>query len=151
MPFSLAELILSIGLLSDAGMEHLNAEEVTCLAQNIYHEARGEPFRGRIAVAHVTLNRVESHLYPDTICGVVYEPDQFSWTVNGPSDLTEPAAFENALIVAIGAMSGLSEDPTYGATHYFNPQKAKPHWSQVYETTEVIGRHIFQRNDTRWR
>ena len=45
--------------------------EVVCLAENIYHEARGEGIEGMLAVGHVTMNRVESSRFPDTVCGVV--------------------------------------------------------------------------------
>ena len=50
-----------------------------CLQLAIYHEARGEPELGQIAVAQVILNRVSSEPFPDTPCGVVYQPRQFSF------------------------------------------------------------------------
>ena len=50
------------------------------MALNIYHEARGESIEGQYAIAHVTLNRVASTKWPDSICDVVYQPYQFSWT-----------------------------------------------------------------------
>lgn len=151
MPFILPEILLVLGLMSEAGVDHFDVKEVTCLAQNIYHEARGESPTGRRAVAHVTLNRVKSPRYPDTICEVVYQPEQFSWTASGPGDLSEPAAFENALVVAINAMSGLSRDPTGGADHYYNHHKVTPYWSASFETTRVIGQHTFQKDETAWR
>ena len=65
-------------------------QQIHCLALNIYHEARGEKKAGQIAVAKVTLNRVKSNRYPDTVCDVVYEKrwdkirkryvGQFPWT-----------------------------------------------------------------------
>lgn len=57
-------------------------KEFDCLVRNVYHESRGEPEKGKIAVALVTLNRVDSGKYPNTICGVVYQKNQFSWTKN---------------------------------------------------------------------
>lgn len=54
-------------------------EELRCLALNIHFEARGESDHGKIAVAMVTLNRVKSKRFPDTICGVVKQRNQFSW------------------------------------------------------------------------
>ena len=61
--------------------------QVECLAENIYHEARGEPTDGRYAVAWVTMNRVDSREFPSSICGVVYQEvkgvAQFSWTAQG--------------------------------------------------------------------
>lgn len=63
------------------------ARQGRCLAENIYHEARGEPLRGRYAVAWVTMNRVRSDEFPNSICGVVHQKvkgvAQFSWIVQG--------------------------------------------------------------------
>ena len=50
-----------------------------CLALAVYHEARGEPLIGQKAVAEVVMNRVASDRFPDTICGVVMQPKQFSF------------------------------------------------------------------------
>lgn len=55
-------------------------EEVACLAQNMYYEARGEPQAGQVAVALVTINRVKDPEFPKSICDVVWERGQFSWT-----------------------------------------------------------------------
>ena len=54
--------------------------EVDCLARNIYHEARGESEAGWMAVAWTTLNRTRDERFPDTVCKVVAQPHQFSWT-----------------------------------------------------------------------
>jgi N-acetylmuramoyl-L-alanine amidase len=62
-----------------------------CMALNIFFEARSEPIQGQIAVAEVTLNRVASDDYPNTICEVVLQENsqgcQFSWWCDGKSDL----------------------------------------------------------------
>ena len=41
--------------------------EVSCLAMNMYHEARNQSFAGQLAVANVTMNRVNDERFPDTI------------------------------------------------------------------------------------
>jgi spore germination cell wall hydrolase CwlJ-like protein len=53
--------------------------EPQCLAEAIYHEARAEPLHGQLAVAQVLLNRTKLLAYPNTVCGVVYQNNQFSW------------------------------------------------------------------------
>jgi len=58
-------------------------KEIKCLADNIYFEARNESVKGQVAVASVTKNRVKSKHYPNTICKVVWEHRQFSWTLDG--------------------------------------------------------------------
>ena len=76
--------------------------EQTCLANGIYFEARSEPLRGQAAVAQVILNRVRNPAYPDSICGVVYQNDdwfnrcQFSFACDGIKDrVTEPLALQD--------------------------------------------------------
>ena len=132
--------------------------EVECLAMNVYHESRGESLAGKSAVAHVTLNRVESERYPSSICEVVYQAKtndrgfplrnqcQFSWYCDGRSDeisLEELDSWKISVEIALQAMMGLTIDPTSGATHYFNPKKASPSWVTSFERTAVLGEHEF--------
>lgn len=140
----LIEIIMAAALMRDLSIpvENYSPAEVACLAENIYHEARGEPLEGREAVAHVTLNRVADPRWPDTICGVVWQPHQFSWTATNPP-IKEPAAYERALMVAVSAITGLSDDPTGGATHYFDHNRVNPRWSRRLERVAVIGGHTF--------
>jgi N-acetylmuramoyl-L-alanine amidase len=56
----------------------LSGDDLFCMVQNVYHGSRGESVLGQTAVAHVTLNRVKSPAYPDTVCGVVWQKGQFS-------------------------------------------------------------------------
>ncbi|MDP7638022.1 MAG: cell wall hydrolase, partial [Phycisphaerae bacterium] len=53
-----------------------------CLAIVIFLEARGEPLQGQIAVGQVVMNRVSSEKYPDSICAVVEQPDQFAFNLS---------------------------------------------------------------------
>jgi len=62
------------------------AAEIKCLADNIYFEALTESDAGKIAVANVTMNRVKHPAFPNSVCDVVWEPKQFSWTHDGKSD-----------------------------------------------------------------
>src|SRR5688572_29718365 len=59
-------------------------KELKCFIDNIYHEARGEPHEGQLAVANVVANRYRSGLYPKNLCDIVYQHKQFSWTANKP-------------------------------------------------------------------
>jgi spore germination cell wall hydrolase CwlJ-like protein len=63
----------------DLGPSEELAAELRCMELNLYYEARGEGKAGMLAVGHVTLNRAKSKNFPNTICGVVYQPWQFSW------------------------------------------------------------------------
>ena len=68
---------------------------------------------------HVILNRVRSPLYPDSICAVVWQPDQFSFTNDGRSDhMTDLDAIGKAVDIALAVSRGKIKDPTGGALHY---------------------------------
>ena len=131
---------------------------VLCLAMNIYHEARGEPLAGQLAVVSVTLNRVRSPKYPNTICGVVkqanyHQWDQknpirhrcsFSWFCDGKSDVpTNDRQMLESVLLAKHAVAGSLVDITEGATHYFNPDKANPYWANPEDFLVKIGSHAF--------
>ena len=112
-----------------------------CLALNIYHEARGEPLDGQVAVAMVTMNR--ANWQASSICDVVYERKQFSWThrVHNPSP-REPAAWARAKRVASRVLDGEHDDVTRGATH-FHSRAVQPVWRHALKKTTTIGRHVF--------
>ena len=138
-------------------------KQLTCLATNIYFEARNEPFAGQFAVALVTLNRVNDTAFPNTICDVVYQgihtsdgfPKrdrcQFSWYCDGASDeVRNPKAYEVTLKTANLAMLQYDKikseglDYTEGA-RYYHTYEISPRWSTHYPKVGRIGDHIFYR------
>lgn len=127
--------------------------ELYCLALNIYFEARGETVRGQFAVADVTLNRVEADEFPDTICGVVYQRRQFSWThqVNNPRNprIREREAWHDAQLYAMEiAVWEIERGVTDGAT-FFHATYVRPRWRLSFEKTARIGAHLFYRDPSR--
>ncbi|MGH8064913.1 MAG: cell wall hydrolase [Candidatus Entotheonellia bacterium] len=121
----------------------LSEDDLFCMVQNVYHEARGEDALGQAAVAHVTLNRVKSPLYPDSVCDVVWQPMQFSWTEDGRSDrMMDLDAIGKAVDTALAVSRGRIKDPTGGALHYYAHDKVRPHWSsRGYRL--IVGEHTF--------
>jgi spore germination cell wall hydrolase CwlJ-like protein len=122
-------------------------KQVRCLAENVYYESRGESLQGQVAVAKVTLNRLEEG-YAKTVCGVVKQGCQFSWTCNHPG--TQPAGFHwyQAVGVALVTIneSDKVEDPTRGATHFHATYiDWKPTWKRVKDSVQQIGNHVFYR------
>jgi N-acetylmuramoyl-L-alanine amidase len=124
---------------------------VQCLALNIYHEARSEPEAGQRAVAAVTLNRVASGEFPHSVCAVVKQGGkggndcQFSWWCDARTDQPrEWGPWTHALSLSRKTLSGLTADPTGGAL-YYHADYANPPWSQTFERTARIGRHLFYR------
>lgn len=109
-----------------------------CLALNIYHEARGEPLEGQIAVAYVTDNRAKRD--PKNYCKVVYDRKQFSWTsAPGPVD-KKSSSWKEA--VAVAKTFKFFEDKTKGATHY-HATYVRPYWAGSLKRMVKIGAHIF--------
>jgi spore germination cell wall hydrolase CwlJ-like protein len=133
-------------------------KEIECLANNVFYESRNQSVIGKIAVAHVTLNRSKDQ--DRTICKIVYQKSkngcQFSWVCGGKKsdkNIIEAKAWKEALAVSYAAFTGLVEDPTDGATFYYNPKRAHPHWAKhkkivktSYTKNGYIGEHLFLRD-----
>lgn len=152
----------------------IDINQMHCLATNIYHEARGESFAGKVAVANVTHNRVDSEKYPNTYCGVVYQAQmyvnwrgnevparhkcQFSWYCDGKSDdiilrtadgeiiKSHMLAWEESLQIATAMIKGQLPDITDGATHYYNHNIAQPYWAGYYVQVVQIDNHTFHKS-----
>ena len=138
-------------LLSTASCEHspvpsnAQATEFKCMLKNIYHEARGEGVEGMQAVALVTLNRAKQQ--DKTVCEVVYQRKQFSWT-NTAKGRNKPITgnIDTVHAVASQAIAGVLNDFTAGATHY-HTHTVKPVWRKALNKATVINNHIFYRKN----
>jgi N-acetylmuramoyl-L-alanine amidase len=125
--------------------------QLDCLAKNIYHEAKGEPFEGKVAVAQVTINRATSGQFPGDICKVVYQKNvvyekvlcQFSWycdqaTVAKPKNT---AAYKECQIVARQVLLEEFRLPSLNKALYFHATHINPGWKK--EKVATIGNHVF--------
>ena len=124
-------------------------EDWQCLTEAIYFEARGESLDGQIAVAEVILNRVDSPLYPRTVCGVVKQRGsggcQFSYICDRLSDrIREVDAYRRAGKIARLMLDGAPRGLTQGAT-YFHTVDVNPRWARSFQRTAAIGAHLFYR------
>jgi spore germination cell wall hydrolase CwlJ-like protein len=130
--------------------------EIRCLAENIYFEARSEPVEGMIAVAFVTMNRVNNDRYPNSICEVVRQKTrstcQFSWwcesrphyiSVNNLLTSDQNRVYNEIVRLTVMFYANYDKlpDPTSGALFY-HADYVSPNWRNVRKTTK-IGRHIF--------
>jgi spore germination cell wall hydrolase CwlJ-like protein len=118
------------------------SQDIECLAKNIYHEARGEPFHGQIAVALVTVNRVASGLFQDTVCKVVYANRQFSWTLDKNKRVRDSKAWASAVEIATAVLSRRIYNPDFTAV-YFHTKQVRPKWAKSKTIVARIGNHIF--------
>ena len=118
-------------------------KDVHCLAKNIYHEARGEPLEGQLAVAQVTMNRLRHPNFAGSVCGVVYEYKQFSWTLEKPKKIKDQRAWEAAIKLSKLVLSNQAENPKLKTALYFHTRQIRPYWSKDKRIVAVIGNHIF--------
>ena len=125
--------------------------QLDCLTRNIYWESATEPFEGKVAVAQVTINRVESGRFARDICGVVYQKNvvydkvicQFSWFCDGSSKIKPiyPAHWKEAEEVAKKVLLEGFRLPSMKNALYFHADYVKPQWGKPQ--VGKIGRHIF--------
>ena len=125
--------------------------QLMCLATAIFFEARGEPIDGKELVANVILNRVEHTSYPDTVCEVVNQPKQFSYTHDLPrlgmslnpldyKDYPDKVAWEESVSVAQEVLDNGVINPYILMYH---ADYVDPYWTDHYTVSGQVGRHIF--------
>ncbi|SEM91890.1 cell wall hydrolase [Paenibacillus sp. OV219] len=116
----------------------VNKPELSKLARIIYSEARGEVYKGQVAVGAVVMNRLQSPLFPKTLSDVIFEPYAFTAVADGQYWLLPN---NSAFLAAKDAVRGW--DPTKNAVYYYNPTTAKSKWILTRKVTTKIGSHVF--------
>lgn len=132
------------------GLRVTLSEDLLCMAANIFHEARGERSeRGKGMVGQVFMNRVGKPGRPSTVCGVIHQYKQASWTLDRPYvDLSrkgERMSYLEAFAIAQKVLEGRYESVTAGAHMYYNPRKVTPYWADDYIEVRVVGGHRFMK------
>ena len=144
---------------ADAAMQQKYAEfkrkeeqrlqkEIVCMARNIYFESGSEPYKGKVAVAQVTMNRAESGKFPSD-CGVVHQKThnqgtticQFSWVCEGKLKIRAPELYEESLRVARRVMIDGVRLPELRGAKFFHATYVNPGWKR--QPKARIGNHIF--------
>lgn len=118
--------------------------DMRCLAGAVYFESKGESLEGQLAVARVIINRARSGRFADSLCGVVYQPGQFSF-VRGhdmPAIRTNGAAWREAVAIAQIAAKDSWDSPAEGAL-FFHARRVSPGWGKA--RLALIDNHIFYR------
>jgi len=157
---SLIATMLSTTAYAESSLEKDSAE-VICLAKNMYFEARNQSTIGQIAVANVTLNRVSSKRFPNTVCEVVYQAKldwrgnprrnacHYSWYCDGKSDTVyDRETYLDILKLATVVYQSPKNfiDVSQGSTHY-HANYATPWWSKNFVQTVIIDDHVFYREE----
>ena len=125
--------------------------QLACLAKNIYYEAGNEPFEGKVAVAQVTLNRVESGLFPDDVCQVIYQKNvfyekvvcQFSWYCDRAAVMRpiHKGNYDESMEAAKKVLLEGFRLPSIKTALFYHAEYVNPGWRK--ERVAKIGRHIF--------
>lgn len=125
-------------------------EEVMCVTEAVYFEARGEPVEGRYAVGRLIQNRVESPRYPETFCKVVEQYKQFSYRNSGaPKIVIKSVAEPNAdalwwsVQVSLDITNNQIPDFLNGALHYYAHNSVTPSWDSPDLLRQVIANHTY--------
>lgn len=120
--------------------------DCSLLAQALVYEARGEGEKGRLAVGTVVLNRVKSSKYPNSIKEVLYQPYQFSYTMDMHKQKTpNKEDWEKAYREAYLLLNGEEAIPNLDGVLWYHSKSVKPKWSNKFERVAVIGNHYFYR------
>ncbi|TKD72600.1 hypothetical protein FBF83_01585 [Pseudalkalibacillus hwajinpoensis] len=117
-----------------------SVQEIEMLAKLISGEARGESFEGKVAVASVTVNRVLSSEFPNSIKEVIFQSGAYTAVSDGQYD-RQPG--KDAYRAVYSALIG--EDPSSGALFYYNPETATDNWIRNRHIIKEIGKHVFTR------
>jgi len=145
----LESLLLPMAVVVDLHNSDMQYPSHANLIENVLHEARGEPLLGQLAVLEVVHERSLRTDFPEGVSKVIYQPYQFSWTIEGHpiGDPSEEEELAVARIVYSFLYDGLPDSPVKGATHYLNPSVIPDHllpdWYFEYEFLGKIGNHEF--------
>lgn len=146
-------MLISVNLFSKA-IPTFNSRD--CQAANIFFEARGESFKAMQAVAATVLNRTKNKHYPKSICAVVFQPYQFSWThqqkyatINkvlnadlSDFSLKDQIAFKQAQQISRQSHKEITASLPKN-TLFYHANYVKPKWASKLKRTKKIGKHIY--------
>lgn len=117
-------------------------KQAQCLATNLYFEARGEPFTGIVGVAQTTINRTKHKNFPNTVCEVVHQKNQFSWTTT-KQKISNRKLYDKMYNISVAVMTGNIHNPKFTNTIYFHNTAVTPDWSSRMKRVTQVGNHIF--------
>lgn len=140
-------LLLSLASNVNCSYPTLDKESVRWLSLNIYHEASGEPIKGKQAVAFVTLNRLKDPEFPKTIKGVVTQRDMFSWynkkkKIKTPKDKKTWELCEGVAKSSVMMYEASRKPPLQNAL-WFHKKGKHPKWAKSYKKVVAINNHVF--------
>lgn len=122
-------------------------QEVHCMSENIIYEAGNQTIRGKIAVAQVTLNRLNSGKFSNTLCKVIYQPHQYSWTMMTNRPKYDIIDYKEAYVIALNVMSHKVALPELKNALYYHATYVHPVWRHDMVKVAQIEKHIFYKEN----
>lgn len=123
-------------------------QQIKCIADTVYYEARGESRAGQIAVANVIVNRAKSRKFPNTPCKVVHQRTgktcQFMWACKKSSGIKQGALYDKLYRISADVYYSRISDNTNIAL-YFHAKHVRPSWASKKRYTVTLGSHLFYR------
>jgi spore germination cell wall hydrolase CwlJ-like protein len=161
LPFAMVGLIVYFAYAARSTIDgsridaaRARTRDIRCLAENIYFEARGEPLRGQYAVAEVTMNRLASPHFPNTVCDVVHDTRwdtsrrrliaHFSWTAFKLRLESGSPEWKQAMDIAAAVYDG-QHQPLVPDALFYHATYVNPYWASSKRVVARIGNHIFYR------
>jgi len=118
-------------------------QDLECLTRNIYYEAGVESRVGKFAVAHVTVNRLKTGYWGNSICKVVYARKQFSWTLAKKLPRPNSQLWTESEDVARKVLAGHRVRGLRKSLYYHAVYIKDPHWADPKQEAGQIGNHVF--------
>lgn len=116
-----------------------------CMLCNCMRESAHEPLEGKVMVGLSVKTRLEVPARPKTICGVIYEYKQYSWTIHRSDRRSLPRKTSQSFKECIVATNQTMNAPGNGIDHY-HADYVSPYWAKNCTRAQKIGRHIFYKN-----
>jgi len=120
---------------------NVSSSDIDLMARLVRAEAESEPYAGKVAVAYVILNRVDSSQFPNTVHDVIYQSGQFSPVSNGEINKSADSESLRAVREAVNA----DRSKGAGSLFFYNPKTATSRWLDSRPTTMIIGNHTFKK------
>jgi len=120
---------------------NVSSSDIDLMARLVRAEAESEPYAGKVAVAYVILNRVDSSSFPNTVHDVIYQSGQFSPVSNGEINKSADSESLRAVREAVNA----DRSKGAGSLFFYNPKTATSRWLDSRPTTMIIGNHTFKK------
>lgn len=120
-------------------------QDINILADNIYFEARNSSTDDKISVALVVINRLKSSRYPNTVSDVVFQKNQFSWTIEYSEPNRNNRDWKKCRAIAKMILDNYEHWKNPNVCLHYIANKTYPgnHWSNKFTQRTLIGKHIY--------